>query len=270
MSAPAPAAASASSAPAVKKTKAQMYQEERDRNAYEDQRIAALQEMEATPSEAESLAERIKEIDLKYDPENHFHDFDLDSGIEIEGMTELKELKHAFRQLDAKYSELAVKEWLLRQAYHQKHRQVSTRADCLHCCRCYYYSDAYYDCSIAFYVVDVQTKAVAADADKAKKEVVAVKKVAEDLANEAQQANKHKGCGCKTDCASPICGCRRQQLPCWWAAGKDGKASGCKGCTKETCLNPLSWLDNEEDFMKVKRNYAKKMIARKMEQAMDM
>lgn len=108
-----------------------MYQEERDRNAYEDQRIAALQEMEATPSEAESLAERIKAIDLKYDPENHFHDFELDSGIEIEGMTELKELKHAFRQLDAKYSELAVKEWLLRQAYHQKHRAVSVRATCL-------------------------------------------------------------------------------------------------------------------------------------------
>jgi hypothetical protein len=118
------AGASASAAP-VKKTKAQQLQEAKEKVDAEARRIAALQELEATPSETASLDQRFQSLMLQHNPNNHLEEFDLESGVCIEGIEDVQQLKKLFYKLDSMYTNLAVKEWLLRQAYYQKHREVS-------------------------------------------------------------------------------------------------------------------------------------------------
>jgi hypothetical protein len=104
---------------------------------------------------------------------------------------------------------------------------------------------------------------------KAEKDAKEANEKAIKAAAEAVEAKKiaarGTGCGCpKTNCSSPICGCRREKQACWWAVPAN-KKSGCQGCTRATCLNPLSWVGQDAEFHQVKMNYAKEIMAQKAE-----
>lgn len=203
------------------KTKAQILAEKRAKLEAEQAALAAEMAREPTPSEVESLAGRIEKLTVEHDPINNKDDFELDSGISIDGTEDKGKIKKAFRELDAKYTELAVKEWLLRQAYYQKHRDAKASAA-------------------------AQQQTVNKEVEKIKKEVA-----------------RGKGCGCRASlCSSSICGCRRLQLPCFWAAN-GGPNSGCQGCSEETCMNPLSWVGKEEKLKEMQSKYAKELKAKK-------
>ena len=168
--------------------------------------IARLSAIEPTPSETASLIERFDAINVTYAPssDDGRKEFNLDSGFNVEAVVDIDELHVKFADLDKKYTDLAVENWKLSVAYHQKReefREYKAR----------------------------QTNTM----EKFKEEKEVEIEVAKQEAEEASKKPRHKSCGCPdSNCASSGCGCRTHGQAC---------DANC-GCAKRNakCGNPLS------------------------------